>query len=345
MLNLFQQLRGSPKRSPSDKTRQQTIESAFSRVTVRNTPKDTSTTPSLTTATSLTDTSSELADESPNVDNRPMTSRRARFVDHDSKNTPLISKSLVSPQRAPSSGGTRQISGETLVAGRSESQERLLQEGVQALDESWDLGAMPGDDLEPSGQATLNAKQSNSSRPDLLKRASSVTKKVLGKRRRETFEESKEESQASRSEKRSSIRNREPKTPHTDGPSQKRARFSGTVSKKQDSPEPQIQQKATKKTSKSKRWLQHGLYAGQHLGFEARLTETQNKKKGKAQQEQVDQSSIMPKPMYTGQEIVRRGRDFMLPFDVFSPLPAGQPKPDEWKKTQKSMGPYLCSNP
>ena len=34
---------------------------------------------------------------------------------------------------------------------------------------------------------------------------------------------------------------------------------------------------------------------------------------------------------------MKQGRDFKLPFDVFSPLPAGQPKPDEWKKVNKNL--------
>ena len=35
--------------------------------------------------------------------------------------------------------------------------------------------------------------------------------------------------------------------------------------------------------------------------------------------------------------MLKYGRDFKLPFDVFSPLPVGQPKPDEWRKVNKNV--------
>ena len=41
--------------------------------------------------------------------------------------------------------------------------------------------------------------------------------------------------------------------------------------------------------------------------------------------------------MFAGERLLKQGRDFKLPFDIFSPLPAGQPKPDEWKKTNKNV--------
>jgi hypothetical protein len=40
--------------------------------------------------------------------------------------------------------------------------------------------------------------------------------------------------------------------------------------------------------------------------------------------------------MFAGERLLKNGRDFKLPFDVFSPLPPGQPKPDEWKKVNRS---------
>jgi histone-lysine N-methyltransferase ASH1L len=40
--------------------------------------------------------------------------------------------------------------------------------------------------------------------------------------------------------------------------------------------------------------------------------------------------------MFKGARLLKNGRDYQLPFDIFSPLPPGQPKPDEWRKTNKS---------
>jgi histone-lysine N-methyltransferase ASH1L len=47
-------------------------------------------------------------------------------------------------------------------------------------------------------------------------------------------------------------------------------------------------------------------------------------------------NSFMPLPMWHGQRLLHVGRHFKLPFDVCSPLPPGQPKPDEWRKTSSS---------
>jgi hypothetical protein len=41
-------------------------------------------------------------------------------------------------------------------------------------------------------------------------------------------------------------------------------------------------------------------------------------------------------PMFAGERLLKMGRDFELPFDIYSPLPPGQPKPNEWRKTNKS---------
>jgi len=84
-------------------------------------------------------------------------------------------------------------------------------------------------------------------------------------------------------------------------------------------------------------WLNKGLYAGQDSpsldwfsGF-----------KGKDRKEldsiaPYKPEGIVPLPMWHGQRLLHVGRNFKLPFDVCSPLPPGQPKPDEWKKTSTS---------
>ena len=84
-------------------------------------------------------------------------------------------------------------------------------------------------------------------------------------------------------------------------------------------------------------WLNKGLYAGQDSpsldwfsGF-----------KGQDRKEldsiaPYKPEGIFPLPMWHGQRLLHVGRNFKLPFDVCSPLPPGQPKPDEWKKTSTS---------
>lgn len=89
---------------------------------------------------------------------------------------------------------------------------------------------------------------------------------------------------------------------------------------------------------REKKWLVSGLYAGQPRVFDARLTEDKNRRKSKtAEVTKFKENSVLPMPMFAGERLLQYGRDFKLPFDIFSPLPAGQPKPDEWKKVNKNV--------
>ena len=86
-----------------------------------------------------------------------------------------------------------------------------------------------------------------------------------------------------------------------------------------------------------KKWLKQGLYAGQKRGFDPRLKPTQNVKKlAKKNLEENKENGLLPLPMFAGETLLERGRNFKLPFDVFCPLPAGQPKPEEWKKIRSN---------
>ncbi|PGH09536.1 histone-lysine N-methyltransferase ASH1L [Blastomyces parvus] len=87
---------------------------------------------------------------------------------------------------------------------------------------------------------------------------------------------------------------------------------------------------------KRKQWLSHGLYAGQDRHFDPRLTEEKNRVKF-AKKNAEERKKVFPLPMFAGGRLIEDGRDFKLPFDIFSPLPPGQPKPDEWRKTNKNV--------
>ncbi|KAL1959588.1 hypothetical protein VTO42DRAFT_1623 [Malbranchea cinnamomea] len=87
---------------------------------------------------------------------------------------------------------------------------------------------------------------------------------------------------------------------------------------------------------KRKRWLTHGLYAGQYAySTEKPPEDTKNRRRKK--QRPGSSRVLLPMPMYSGARLLETGRDFKLPFDIFSPLPPGQPKPDEWRKTSKNV--------
>ncbi|CAF9916368.1 MAG: hypothetical protein ALECFALPRED_010679 [Alectoria fallacina] len=343
MLSFIQQRLGKTPTQPQTKiTRQESIESAFSRVASRNKSKDPSTTPSLTTATSLTDISSELTDGSAKADDYNRCSARSRTSVSSYNENILSAKQSHSVRKQGAHGGNRTISGETLIDGHENiSHKRLLQQSVQALDEDWNIGAMPGDNLRLSIKGEDGAKRRRSARLDILDRTSSMIEKtttVLGKRGRETVEAGMEKIRALKGDtKRPGLRPRELESPSFEGSSRKRARFSEVRLSDEKSAEPsEGGRKVTKKPTKP--WVAQGLYVGQHRSDDARHSETKNRENFfLSTLPEAGERAIMPMPMWLGDKIIGMGRDFKLPFDVFSPLPPGQPKPDEWKKTQKNV--------
>ncbi len=88
---------------------------------------------------------------------------------------------------------------------------------------------------------------------------------------------------------------------------------------------------------KKKLWLTQGLYVGQDL--DPRLESIFGKRSCSFSQ----QRKLLPLPMFSGARLLELGRDFKLPFDVFNALPRGQPKPEDWKKTHKSMSGLIHS--
>ena len=341
MLSFIQQRLGKTPTQPQTKmTRQESIESAFSNVAARNKPKDPSTTPSLTTATSLTDTSSELTDSSAKVEDCKRSSTRLR-TDIGSYNENVLSaKQSRSARKQRRERGSRIHSSESLVEDNENTPgARLLQQSV-ALDEDWSVGSMPGDNLRLSTKEKKGTKARRSTRLAILDQASSIierTTTVLGKRGHETFEAGMKESHKAKGDNKPiSLRPTESEVPSFEGPSRKRARFSeAEISKNQSMTVGKGEHKFIKRPTKP--WVAQGLYVGQHRSDDARFTETRNQeRKTLNNRPKAGERAAMPMPMWIGDKILEMGRDFKLPFDVFSPLPPGQPKPDEWKKTQKS---------
>ncbi|PYH98755.1 hypothetical protein BO71DRAFT_425779 [Aspergillus ellipticus CBS 707.79] len=175
---------------------------------------------------------------------------------------------------------------------------------------------------------------------DLVGRASSV----LGKRSRDKMERSTDPG------RRASLRPRnvaapkeEPPTPAPSAPVPKKRRVSESdlPSKTQAAEEP-AQEQATSAEPvprlKRKRWLAHGLYSGQEY-TDAPPVQNRNRSRRKSQNQDQSpaQRRLLPLPMFAGDRLLKHGRDFQLPFDIFSPLPPGQPKPDEWRKTNKNV--------
>lgn len=330
-------------RSPPDKsktTRQATLETAFARVSHRSLSKDASSTPSLTTGTSQTDNSSEVNDEGLRLEGNRRTSNRFR-LSMGSYNEQFLSGRSTSVKQAARLSSTRVASGATtLVNERLNSNEELVEHHLQISDD--DIKARPTS--RGQTQQFVSQKpsfiQRASARPGLLQKASDVmtkAKTTLGKRMRSNVDDDEHQEVALYGLKSSRLRSREvkPMPPPVQGPVQKKARLSKSATKSV-SPAPATKPPVIKKPKKI--WLSQGLYVGQERDFDAKLTESENKTKiSRGGVSTAPHKPFLPLPMFAGQRLLERGRNFKLPFNVFSPLPPGQPKPNEWKKTQKSM--------
>ncbi|KAA6408197.1 MAG: histone-lysine N-methyltransferase ASH1L [Lasallia pustulata] len=322
--------------------------STLSCITVRNDLMErlgSSTCSSSTPQTSNTDAASVSTDATAPSESRNGSVERARRVRtsvgrYNENTLPGSIKRTVS--RKSTIGGSRTVSGKTLVNGEEEAQVQLMRQSSQLPDLDWKVDTVPADGIKtPEPQEKISRKKSL--RGGMLERASSMmdkTKSVLGKRGRGAIETGKETLQGLKGSRRASLRPRgaeSKETPSFEGPVLKKTRLSDVTDAKGASPRLELKRKQSIKP-KVKRWLSQGLYVGQHRDFDPRLTETKNKlKKAASNQTPAKQRSLLPLPMFAGQRTLEVGRDFRLPFDVFSPLPQGQPKPDEWRKTQKNV--------
>ncbi len=79
-------------------------------------------------------------------------------------------------------------------------------------------------------------------------------------------------------------------------------------------------------------WLSEGLYVGQHY------TETGDL--GMGESGAMNENNTLPLPMFAGRELLslpyEEGRNFKLPFDVFSPLPR-EVIPEHWENMSMSV--------
>ncbi|KAK4946355.1 hypothetical protein LTR10_014553 [Elasticomyces elasticus] len=268
----------------------------------------------------------------------------------------------------------RTVSGETLVNMDNASQSTLVKEGIAALDLPWNMSEVfskgkkgfldeehdttvddtmltndPEDEEErqirENRAAAKKAKieENNkfwkerrltaekqatrrSSRVPVLEKAgglvASIASTVLGKR--------KDRASELKASNRKSISSMASETAPAE-PNTKKRRVSQADSPLPGQSPPQLQVLPRRR---EKKWLSTGLYAGQPRVFP---TESKNKRKSVQAFEAPKENKALPLPMYAGERLLKQGRDFKLPFDIFSPLPSGQPKPDEWKKVNKNV--------
>ncbi|KAI9833307.1 MAG: hypothetical protein M1819_003702 [Sarea resinae] len=241
-------------------------------------------------------------------------------------------------------GGTRNVSGATLVNSLNGSEERLLGRSIDALNLSWDVDGLKDGKETPSKKAGLgdaSPVRRKSTRLSLLTRATGMVTEVkssLGKRGRGVLEAGKEKLQTLGVDRRSSLRPRDAKMVKAEVPEEpanKKMKLADGAAAKPIVPEAAPEPKQPPRP-RSKRWLSHGLYSGQESPSGLKNHGRKGKKSPLADKSNEQLKSFLRLPIFTGERLLENGRDFRLPFDVFSPLPHGQPKPEEWRKTQKN---------
>lgn len=320
-------------------TRSDSSDSALSRTVNRKLSDSNSTVPSLTPPTSHADTASDCPEPKQKHDSHRRSSERLRRVSSSVltyNENMLAGSSQRKPRKKSETVAGRTVPGETLVNAAPESQDQFAQESLQGLAREWSLGALPGDDLKTSLEETAKPTRRKSTRLDGLEKATRVFEKpksVLGKRRRETLDGGVETLQSITGG--AGLRARRLATSVFEEPKPKKTRSSKAL---EVTALPNESGQKIVNRARAKRWLGQGLYVGQDRDLDPRLTETKNRlKKSSANSSTARQSALLPLPMFAGQRTLDLGRNFKLPFDVFSPLPPGQPRPEEWKKTHKSM--------
>jgi histone-lysine N-methyltransferase ASH1L len=200
--------------------------------------------------------------------------------------------------------------------------------------------ATPKTKTTPKGHAGSSVRRST--RLSIVEKASGLLERansVLGKRSRELSDKGKEIGRRASLRPRTVAPLKEDAPAPAPEPAAKKRRVSESdLSKLREeeatSPSEEPAAPAPPPRYKPKRWLSHGLYTGQEP---SNSPPKQRRSKNSAKTSTgPSQRRLMPMPMFTGARIVQNGRDYVLPFDIFSPLPPGQPKPDEWRKTNKS---------
>ena len=265
----------------------------------------------------------------------------------------------------------RTISGDTLVgalsSGNSSSAtiqkdaQRLVSDGVNALDLQWSLkkSAKSRNHLGVSGSPRRSPKKGKQSGHKALRSTGEKVERftrtvsALGKRGRDTVEDGLKK--VKRELRRLADTD---EYAHIDAkpvihevwskgklvvqePARKKRKAEKAATKKVETTVVPVE-KRKNNGRKQKVWLNKGLYAGQ-VPQDWFSNFTAKEKESMLDMTTFKANDFMPLPMWHGQRLLHVGRDFKLPFDVCSPLPPGQPKPDEWRKTSSSTFPSRSS--
>ena len=293
----------------------------------------------LTPPTSLTDTASissasTIKDNGPNAENRRVSRVRTAVPSYNESTLSGTSRKVSRKKSCTNAVGS--FSGDILTSDAEGVQKQLLQDSIEVLNPHWPVDATMGDKVlsTQSEKSTSDTKGTK-----VLRQAITVlkqSKSILGKRQRDTVEAV---GKLQALGKRTSLRLR-PCTHINEVtpvfPERKKARLATTIAEKRRGSEIDTTRNSIKCRMK-KQWLSQGLYVGQDPDFDPRLSDAKNRiKRALYGAQPISRRKTLPMPMFAGKRVLEQGRNFQLPWDVFSPLPPGQPKPEEWRKTQKS---------
>jgi histone-lysine N-methyltransferase ASH1L len=256
----------------------------------------------------------------------------------------------------------RTISGDTLVgvldSGNSSTEtvekdaKRLVSDGIKALDLEWSVKKLQKSksQIGLSGSSSSKAKRFGLRRKSTRsagERIETITKSIsgLGKRGRDTFEsgltkvkrelrnlaDTDEYAKIDTKPVLLEVWSNGKLVPLEPPKKRKKVEEPAAVKPNVEEEEPVVNKTVARP---EKVWLTKGLYAGQDakdLDWFAG-----SKKAAPTDNPTAKFNKTLPMPMWHGQRLLQIGRDFKLPYDVCSPLPPGQPKPDEWRKTSSS---------
>lgn len=306
---------------------------------------------SSTPPTSLTSGPSDVADapkeEQPQQEiEEPRRSGRARSSVGTYNLATLVGTNIHTPTKYLLKNGERTVSGDTLVDKDNVTPvktEKIFSPQLRgAFDTDWHLDAMPGDALRRTLSAPVTSKGlgRRSSRLSLVTSATSnavhAASSALGKRARDALESGKNALKTlatgpklSRAKSRLSMALDHDSEPTSSSPAKRRR----TDASPTDTDLAEPDKKLVVLPKKRKAYLDHGLYVGQVRDVKA--------SQKRAKKYDGSNKEVFPSlPMFSGEKLLEVGRDFKLPFDVFSPQPRKTKKPENWTNMRQST--YIC---
>jgi hypothetical protein len=301
--------------------------------------------PSLTPPPSDENSSTFSTNNVQKYQNQPRSSNRLRRVNFiiNSYNENILSGSARKRRRKNMTSNGLTVDIDTLI-GADDTQEQLVAHYGQVISPKQATGALPRENANSQVEEKCDENRRRSSRLSILDGVTRLDEKitsVLGKRGRDTAETGTRRVRKWPRRAGGSGDSNNVEVAKRQGLPRKHARMSDELREPDLLLSPRTEGKLARQ-KKAKRWLTHGLYTGQDQDSGTKFRQKNNLKKPLDEAQQIQPLRFPPMPMFAGDRMIELGRDFKLPFDVFSPLPPGLPRPEEWKKTHKSEPPSLC---